>query len=471
MTTIPDRIAALTALAMADAADLRRIVTQGHTAAFIAGTAERLGVRADSSLISRQRLSRAERDEINRAIKGQLQYLENFLKERGTLSPQALKARLALWGGATKTTYYAARWGGWDIPQELLPGTAACLGNCRCSISVRDNGDGTGVLTRVMGGEDHCTACPPLAGDHPVKRRGGAYAVKHGSHDQSTHGRRGPRGRAAAAAYSSARAGGASIQEARAAARDVSHTFLAQRRLANINAQLGGGVSPKQRASLEAERARLQQDIATRVARTPAAGGVGAQAATSKPRQAPKPAGDSPAVQTAKTHETKIRTQKFESMVIIGPDGKVLINKDGAQYSVNVSTKDMRTMQATPGVIFTHNHPMGWNYKKDDPRHNGNSFSPEDLQVATKAGVAEVRAVTPTRTYYMRPPPGGWNQAYYQQQLGPAYERANKDVRAMFTDGIKSGRMTIQEAEARHAHEVWLRVARDLNLDYGYTEP
>jgi len=46
------------------------------------------------------------------------------------------------------------------------------VSNCKCRISVADNGDGTGELTREMGGtEHHCDECPMLVGTYDVKRR------------------------------------------------------------------------------------------------------------------------------------------------------------------------------------------------------------------------------------------------------------------------------------------------------------
>lgn len=105
--------------------------------------------------------------------------------------------------------------------------------------------------------------------------------VKHGKHNQASHGRRTARRGAAQSAYRGARAAGASPQEARAVARDASEVFAARQRLANIEKQLGGAVTDRTRASLEAERARLTQDIDSRVARLRSsssqamAGGVG----------------------------------------------------------------------------------------------------------------------------------------------------------------------------------------------------
>lgn len=176
--TTPLRLAALTATAISSAptgagwyAAMARSIAQGHTAAWLAGTAERLGVKPGGALLSERRLSRAERADIKAQVAAQLRYLEGFAAAREGMSDAAVAARAKMYAGAVSQTYYAARWGDWEIPDHLMPGNQACLGNCRCSISVVDSGDGTGTLTRVMGGERHCTECPPLAGDHPVVRR------------------------------------------------------------------------------------------------------------------------------------------------------------------------------------------------------------------------------------------------------------------------------------------------------------
>lgn len=154
--------------------EARAVLTRAHTAAHIAGNAERLKVSPDSPLLSERRLSRAERADIRRTVDGQLRYLEGFARDvrSGALSDAQIQARATLYGGPTRSTYYGARWGDWDIPPQLMPGMQQCIGNCTCDISVTDSGDGRGVLTRRMGGtEHHCTECPPLVGDHPVKRK------------------------------------------------------------------------------------------------------------------------------------------------------------------------------------------------------------------------------------------------------------------------------------------------------------
>ena len=153
--------------------EMERIITTQTTAAYITATAQRLGIPADSALISRARLSRAERADIARQVQDQLRFLNGFQAALGTLSPAQVLARARLYATGPRAFYSAMRWAEWEIPDRLLPGRQTCMGNCRCELTgVSDNGDGTGVLTRVMrGSENHCTECPPLAGDHVVRRR------------------------------------------------------------------------------------------------------------------------------------------------------------------------------------------------------------------------------------------------------------------------------------------------------------
>lgn len=117
-------------------------------------------------------LPEADQQLLTQTVQSELGYFNRFLIEAGAISAAMLAARAALYAGAVRRTYYIARWGDWIIPPELLPGNQVCMGNCKCRITgIRDNGDGSGILNRVMGSEPHCTECPPLQGDHTVYRR------------------------------------------------------------------------------------------------------------------------------------------------------------------------------------------------------------------------------------------------------------------------------------------------------------
>lgn len=181
MPTDPLRLAALMAQALppptsaAWEREMRQVVTRGHVAAWMAGTAERLGVPLDSPLLNRARLSRAERADITTLVDKQLAYLKQFNAARADMSDAAILARASLYPGALRGSYYGARWGDWEIPDELMPGNQQCVTRCLCTITeVRDNGDGTGTLVRELDGtEAHCDECPGLAGEHAITRREG----------------------------------------------------------------------------------------------------------------------------------------------------------------------------------------------------------------------------------------------------------------------------------------------------------
>lgn len=151
---------------------MERAITTAHTAAYIAAAAERLGVSPDSPLISRQRLSRAERADIDKAVADQVAYLQKFAGQLDGLTPGQIAARARMYGSSITPFYYTQRYGPWDIPARLLPGNQTCLTNCRCSVEIRDNGDGTGVLVRTLGPtEQSCDECVRLAGRHPIRRK------------------------------------------------------------------------------------------------------------------------------------------------------------------------------------------------------------------------------------------------------------------------------------------------------------
>jgi hypothetical protein len=264
------------------------IIARGHTAAAIAAAADRANVKVTPGLF--KGLSRAERKDIDALVREQRKYLTAFVAAAEGLSEAQIAARAGLYAGAVRQTYYSQRWGDWIIPPELLPGNQTCITNCKCRISVRDNDDGTGELTREMGGtEDHCDECPALVGTYPVKRQhfvqkdfdgwddseidtwgDPVVTLKHGSHDQSTHGRSTGRRVASRSAYSAARAGGASVQDARLAAKATSEYLARAQRMENIIKQQAGYMSPAQRRSSEAELQRLANAQDTYLDRVPA---------------------------------------------------------------------------------------------------------------------------------------------------------------------------------------------------------
>ena len=164
--------AIVSAVEASDWDEAERLIRRGHRAAYLAGLAERLNVPLDSALLSERRLSRAERQEIDRLIEAELKYWRNFDAVHDELSEAQIAARAAMYGRATRGTYSKARWGDWDLPFWPTQGSE-CMSNCLCHWEVIDEGDGAGrAIWHLGAAERHCTTCPTRAQGSPyVVRR------------------------------------------------------------------------------------------------------------------------------------------------------------------------------------------------------------------------------------------------------------------------------------------------------------
>lgn len=137
-------------------------IRRSQTAAYIAATAERLGVKP--SLV--KGLSKAERVELDKRIDAQLKYLDGFVADlrAGKLTMAQAQARAALYSGATRGTFYATRYPGLNAyPGD---GGTPCLGNCKCSLEQRDGG-----LWWVLHPAEHCSGCLSRASGSPYSAR------------------------------------------------------------------------------------------------------------------------------------------------------------------------------------------------------------------------------------------------------------------------------------------------------------
>ena len=103
-------------------------IKRSQTAAYIAATAERLGVSPKAV----RGLSRAERKELDARIDAQLKYLDGFVADlkAGKLTMAQAAARANMYAGANRGTYYATRYHG--LPFYPTEGSE-CMVNCKCS--------------------------------------------------------------------------------------------------------------------------------------------------------------------------------------------------------------------------------------------------------------------------------------------------------------------------------------------------
>ena len=127
--------------------------------------------------------------------------------------------------------------------------------------------------------------------------------------------------------------------------------------------------------------------------------------------------------------EAQIRNRKTEKGYVIGSNGEVIGESiKGSKHQARFYTRDLKK-----DSIVIHNHP---NDEKSGlygtmAGRIGVPFSPNDINTAVSQDLKEVRAVTPTYTWSMRRPKGGWGDEReikraineYKASLKPTMDR------------------------------------------------
>lgn len=163
-------------------------------------------------------------------------------------------------------------------------------------------------------------------------------------------------------------------------------------------------------------------------------------------------------------YEDQIRRQRYETALVWDVAGLLVLRKDGNVRSIEFSDNEVALMNK--GVL-THNHPSGLRYPEDDPRVFGHSFSDDDICTACLAELAEIRAVTPKLRFSMKPPPQGWNSAFWASVILPCYSKHYDQVWEELEEAVfTAGNVTPAEADVRVLHETWRKVAGEVGLVY-----
>jgi hypothetical protein len=168
-----------------------------------------------------------------------------------------------------------------------------------------------------------------------------------------------------------------------------------------------------------------------------------------------------------------------ETLRILDADGNEVFVRQGSESAVTMSDEEVAQYAATPGLIATHNHPSGWDhidshedvtpYNVEDyadpgtPAWRGTGLSRNDIDLAVSLGLGEMRAVSPAYAHVLRPRVG---EQALQREVLTAYDRHERAVRIEFMEAIRTGRMTVQEANTRHHHEVLSRVSAETGAVY-----
>jgi hypothetical protein len=223
----------------------------------------------------------------------------------------------------------------------------------------------------------------------------------------------------------------------------------------------GGGAAPSREDVMRAE-IRRQQAISERI--RAAAEASGRRTPDEAPLLAPvgTPAQpldvQSPAVQaTLDQHEAAIRGNNFETAVAVDSDGNVLFNQPGDKTNISLTPQQTDRLR---GATLTHNHPG----------RVSTSFSLQDIELASRAGVQEIRAVGRDGTVYRMQAGSGvdWPGV---ERIGYAKNGQIPIVKERLVAEVRAGRMTRAQANSDFNHQVWTDIAPRLGMRYERVAP
>lgn len=168
------------------------------------------------------------------------------------------------------------------------------------------------------------------------------------------------------------------------------------------------------------------------------------------PKKTQKPDVSTPARKKAVAYENDIRSENTEYGAFISQDGKIIKMIAGDTDKVSVSSDFWSKVAHS---TFTHNHPKGSN------------FSIEDILTAAELNLAEVRVVTKNMRFAI--------SSSKETDIWPSAKEIQNTVVELKPKALDITRnmintdfINIRFAQHELEHQLWLMVAKRLNLNY-----
>ena len=158
--------------------------------------------------------------------------------------------------------------------------------------------------------------------------------------------------------------------------------------------------------------------------------------------------------------EQRYRRKKDETAHIFTRNGNLVTSVRGIGTDI-----DFQGRKIPPNSIITHNHPRA--LSESGIERIGNSFSRKDILTAVDFNAAEIRAVTPTYTFSVKRPKGGWGASV--NEIGKAYDEIYRVVYRSGEDYLrKTGTDESHRARANVTfyHKVMKILAKKYSWDY-----
>ena len=158
--------------------------------------------------------------------------------------------------------------------------------------------------------------------------------------------------------------------------------------------------------------------------------------------------------------ENSIRNKKDEELYVINEKGEIVDKIQGKDAGVEAGNYDQSKFE---NMILTHNHPRS--IGETGLMRIGNSFSLADIMTAVRNNAREIRAVTPTYTFSLKRPKGGWGVS--ASQLSYEFKSEENNVRDRFYSHGNKHNYTnaeYQRMSVSHYHTI----VRNLANKYGW---
>ena len=152
--------------------------------------------------------------------------------------------------------------------------------------------------------------------------------------------------------------------------------------------------------------------------------------------------------------EEAIRALPYEVALAFNRVGEQILRRTGLAERVCFSHAEL---EAIHGGTLTHNHPAPVGYP------DGGSFSLADARLAVQENLAELRAVSTSYRYSLRPGRRAWPS---RARLEKVFGRVEPEVTRQLEAAVQDGTLTSRQAAGEREHRAWEQVAVELGLIY-----
>ena len=147
-------------------------------------------------------------------------------------------------------------------------------------------------------------------------------------------------------------------------------------------------------------------------------------------------------------HESAIRGNNYETLIVFDENGNMLVNKKGSAHSVEYGADGVKTTNA----IVTHNHP------------GGASFSWQDVGGMVYWNQKEMRATGKEFTFSLKRPENGWGVT--PKTAVTKFKRALSNARRAYRQQATGDAAKDRALWISLTHKYNSNAARSLGWDY-----